>query len=142
MQMTPMYWLLFGIVLLFVELATPGFVVMFFGMAAITVALLDWLLPLGQIVPWLLFAVLSVVYILLLRKLLKKIFLGDKDAPDRLSDTFIGKYAKVVEPIAPGKPGKVEFSGCAWEAESNSDLAVGERVRIVSKNSLTLNVEK
>ena len=72
MQMLPLYWLILGIALLFVELLTPGFVAMFFGMAAITVALLDWLLPLGQIAPWIIFAVLSVVYILLLRKLLKR----------------------------------------------------------------------
>ena len=142
MEMTPLYWLILGIVLLFVELATPGFVAMFFGMAAVTVALLDWLLPLGQVIPWLLFAVLSVIYILLLRNLLKKVFLGDKNAPDRLEDTFVGKHAKVVEPVAPGKPGKVEFSGCLWEAEADNDIAAGERVKIVSKDSLTLCVCK
>ena len=142
MEMTPLFWLILGIVLLFVELATPGFIVMFFGMAAITVALLDWLLPLGQIMPWLIFAVLSVVYILLLRKLLKKVFLGDKDAPDRLDDTFIGQYAIVAESINPGKQGKVEFSGCLWEAESKDKIDVGERVKIVAKDSLTFSVEK
>lgn len=142
MIMTPLYWLILGIVLLFVELATPGFVVMFFGMAALTVALLAWLLPLGQLAPWIIFAVLSVVYILLLRKLLKRVFLGDKNAPDRLEDTFIGKHADVVEAVSPGRPGKVDFSGCLWEAESKDAIDVGDRVRIVAKDSLTLTVEK
>ncbi len=142
MEMTPLYWLILGIVLLFVELATPGFIAMFFGMAAITVALLDWLLPLGQIIPWLIFATLSVVYILLLRKFLKNVFLGDKNAPDRLEDTFIGQYAIVAEPINPDKQGKVEFSGCLWEVESKDRIDVGERVKIVAKDSLTLTVEK
>jgi membrane protein implicated in regulation of membrane protease activity len=142
MQMTPMYWLIFGIILIFVELATPGFIAMFFGMAALTVALITWLIPLGQMVPWLLFAVLSVVYILLLRKLLKKVFLGDKDAPDRLEDTFVGKYAEVVEPVAPGKPGRVEFNGCLWDTTADEEIEVGERVKIIAKNSLTLCVSK
>ncbi|MFO7937161.1 MAG: NfeD family protein [Kiritimatiellia bacterium] len=142
MEMTPLYWLILGIALMFVELATPGFVVMFFGMSAMTVALLDWLLPLGTILPWLIFTVLSVVYILLLRKLLKKVFLGDKNIPDRLEDAFIGKFADVAEHISPGRPGKVEFSGCLWEAESQDDIKPGERAKIVAKNNLTLTVEK
>jgi len=141
MEMTPMYWLILGIVLLFVEMATPGFVAMFFGMAALTVALITWIIPLGPIVSWLLFAVLSIIYIVLLRTLLKNIFLGDKDVPDRLEDSFVGKYAEVSVEINPGKPGKVSFSGCDWEAESESQVAVGARVKIISKDNLTLCVQ-
>ncbi len=142
MEMTPIFWLILGVVLLFVELATPGFIVMFFGLAALTVALITWLLPVGQSVAWLLFALLSVGYILALRKLLKKIFLGDKNAPDRLEDSFIGGYAGVTVAIAPDRPGKVEFSGCEWKAESAEEIAAGERVRIVGKKNLTLIVGK
>ena len=115
---------------------------MFFGLAALTVALLGWLMPIGQSVAWLLFALLSVVYILLLRRFLKKVFLGDLESSDRLPDTFIGNYAKVTEAIAPENPGKVEFSGCAWEAEADERLEVGQRVKIVDKKNLTLKVSK
>lgn len=142
MEMTALYWLVFGLVLLFIELATPGFVAMFFGMAALTVALLTWILPLGQILPWLLFAALSVLYILALRKLLKGVFVGDKDTPERLEDYFAGKYASVIEAIAVNKPGKVEFAGSDWMAECDTDVAVNERVKIVAKNNLTLIVTK
>lgn len=140
--MTPAYWFIFGILLLVFELATPGFVTMFFGMAALTVALLAWVLPLGQVVCWLLFAALSVIYILLLRKFLKRIFIGDKNSPERLEDGFVGKYASVTEAIAPGKPGRVDFTGCGWQAESEDVLAAGERVRICAKNNLTLIVSR
>ncbi len=137
-----MYWLILGIILIFVELATPGFVLMFFGMAALTVSFLTLLIPsLGQTIAWLLFAALSVVYLLLLRKFLKRVFMGEKDAPDRLEDSFIGKFAIVSEPIAPGKPGKVEFTGCEWEAVSDAEAAVGDRVKIIDKNNLTLIVK-
>ena len=125
MEMTPLYWLILGIVLLFVELATPGFVVMFFGMAAITVALLTKLLDLGQIVPWLIFAILSVVYILLLRKLLKRVFLGDKNAPDRLEDTFIGKHADVAEAVAPGKRVRLSFPVACGRRNRKMKLILG-----------------
>jgi len=142
MVMTPLYWFIFGILLLVFELATPGFVTMFFGMAALTVALLAWILPLGQVVSWLLFAALSVAYILLLRKYLKRVFIGDKDAPERLEDAFVGKYANVIQAIGPGKPGRVDFMGCGWQAESEDEIAAGERVKICAKNNLTLIVCK
>ncbi len=142
MEMTALYWFIFGILLLVFELATPGFVAMFFGMAALTVALVAWIFPLGQITGWLLFAALSVSYILLLRKFLKRVFIGDKDEPDRLEDSFVGKYARVTEAIAPGNPGRVDFSGCTWEAESDHALTVGERVRICAKKNLTLSVQR
>jgi inner membrane protein len=140
MEMTPVLWLILGVVLLFVELATPGFIVMFFGLAALTIALITWLLPVGQTMAWLFFALLSVAYILGLRNLLKKILMGDRNAPDRLEDSFIGSYAAVTEAIAPGRPGKVEFSGCQWKAESEAEIGAGERVRIVGKKNLTLTV--
>jgi len=142
MEMTAFYWFVLGILLLVFELATPGFVTMFFGMAALTVALVAWVFPLGQTASWLMFAVLSVSYILLLRKFLKRVFIGDKDAPERLEDSFVGKYARVTEAIAPGEPGRVDFSGCTWEAESDQAIGAGERVRICEKNNLTLIVQK
>ncbi|MDA3925813.1 MAG: NfeD family protein [Kiritimatiellae bacterium] len=140
--MTALYWLILGLVLLFVEVATPGFVSMFFGMAALTVALITWVIPLGQIFPWLLFAILSVAYIILFRKLLKHAFMGDKSTPDRLEDSFVGKYATVTKAMTAGKPGKVEFSGCDWEAECDTEVAVNDRVKIIGKNNLTLIVAK
>ena len=142
MEMTPLYWLILGVVLLFVELATPGFIAMFFGLSALTIALISWLIPLNQVLAWLLFALLSIVYILLLRKLLKKVFLGDKEDSERLEDSFIGKYAKVAEAITPDNPGNVESSGCLWAAESRDSMGPGERVKIVDKKNLTLFVSK
>ena len=38
-------WLYFGAFLMLAELASPGFVVFFFGLAAATVAVLKWCIP-------------------------------------------------------------------------------------------------
>lgn len=141
MQMTPVYWLILGIGLLIVEVMTPGLVSLFFGMAALTVALIAWLLPLSQGMQWLVFSIFSVVYILMLRKTLKKVFSGDKEVSDRMNDDFSGRLAVVAEAIAPNKPGRVEFNGCNWTAEAEAEFQTGQSVRIVSKNNLTLKVE-
>jgi len=99
------------------------------------------LMPLPQTVQWLFFSFFSVVYILLLRQSLKKVFKGNKEVSERLGDDFTGKMAVVVEAVAPNKPGRVEFCGCTWTAESESVLAAGTSVRIRSKKNLTLSVE-
>ena len=40
MQMTAMYWLYAGVALILFEIMTPGLVSLFFGLAALTVALI------------------------------------------------------------------------------------------------------
>jgi len=139
--MTPLCWLVLGIGLLILEVMTPGLISLFFGMAALTVALLVWLLPIPQPLAWLFFSILSVAYILLLRKTLKKVFNGDKEVSNRLNDEFTGRLAVVTDPIAPNKPGRVEFNGCTWTAEASAELQKGQSVRICSKENLTLKVE-
>lgn len=141
MQMTPVYWLILGVGLLILEVMTPGLVSLFFGMAALTVALVSGLFHVPQVLQWLLFSVLSVGYILLLRKTLKKVFKGDKEVSDRVNDEFTGRLAVVVIPVASNKPGRVEVNGCTWIAEADSPLEKGQSVRILKKDNLTLKVE-
>ncbi len=141
MQMTPAYWLIAGIALIILEVMTPGLISLFFGMAALTVALAAWLLPMPQWVQWVLFSIASVSYILLLRKSLKRTFTGDKEVSAGLNDEFTGKLAIVVDPIAPAKPGRVEFCGSTWTAESDASVATGASVRILGKTNLTLKVQ-
>jgi len=141
MQMTPVYWLILGVGLLILEVMTPGLISLFFGMAALTVALIAWVFPFSQTLQWLFFSVFSVAYILLLRKTLKKVFNGDKEVSDRVNDEFTGRLAVVVDVIAPTKPGRVEFNGSTWTAEADAELQRDQAVRILSKKNLTLKVE-
>lgn len=141
MQMTPMYWLYAGVALIILEVMTPGLVSLFFGLAALTVALIVWLVPLGQAWQWIFFSVFSILYVLVLRKSMKKVFSGDREVSDNPSDEFSGKLAVVVEAVAPNKPGRVEFCGTTWTAESEAEFPAGASVRIRSKKNLTLKVE-
>ena len=141
MQMTPAYWLIFGIGLFILEVMTPGLISMFFGMSAMTVALIVWICPLPQGVQWMAFSAFSVIYILLLRKVLKKVFKGKKEVSESMDDSFTGRLAVVAVAIAPNKPGRVAFNGCDWTAEAESEIPVGRSVRILGKKNLTLRVE-
>ncbi len=142
MHMTAMYWLFLGVALIIIEVMTPGLVSIFFGLAALTVALGAWLMPaLGQAWQWLAFSVFSVLYIFLLRKSLKKIFSGTREVSDSPGDEFSGKMAVVVEAITPNKPGRAEFCGTNWTAEAETEVPVGASVRILNRKNLTLHVE-
>ncbi|MEI7900956.1 MAG: NfeD family protein [bacterium] len=142
MHMTPLYWLFLGVGLIILEVMTPGLVSIFFGLAALMVALVAWLVPaFGQGWQWLAFSVFSVLFIFLLRKSLKKVFSGEREVSDSPSDEFSGKMAVVVEAVAPNKPGRVEFCGSNWTAEAGNALPAGASVRIISRKNLTLKVE-
>lgn len=142
--MTPLIWLLSGIGLMIVEVATPGFIIGFFGLSAMTVSLLSWLIPpMSQGWQWLAFSLFSVLYIVLLRKWLKSIFVGDKNRlavnPD---DDITGKIVQVTEDIKKTAGGRVELFGVSWMAIADTDIPKGTTVRIVSKQNLTVKVEE
>jgi len=140
--MTAVCWLYAGVALMLIEVMTPGLVSLFFGLAALTLALIVWLAPeLAQGWQWILFSVLSVLYILLLRKSLKSVFSGSREISDNPDDALTGKLAVVTQPIAPNRPGRVELGGTTWNAEAEVELAAGASVRVTGKKNLTLRVE-
>ncbi|HQL49912.1 MAG TPA: NfeD family protein [Kiritimatiellia bacterium] len=142
MRMTAVYWLYAGVALMLIEVMTPGLVSLFFGLAALTLALIVWLAPeLAQGWQWILFSVLSVLYIVLLRKSLKSVFSGAREISDNPDDALTGKLAVVTQSIAPNRPGRVELGGTTWNAEAECELAAGASVRVTGKKNLTVSVE-
>ena len=141
--MSPLIWLLSGIALMIVEVATPGFVIGFFGLAAITVAALTKLIPMSQGWQWLAFSVLTILYIVALRKWLKSIFVGEKNKsvgnPD---DSSIGQIVKVTEDIKKNIGGRVDLFGASWMAVAETDIPKGATVRVIGKENLTVKVEE
>ena len=138
-------WLIIGSVLLVLEASAPAFVAIFFGLSAILVSLFCWIAGpnLNPRVAWLVFAGLSVVLLMGLRGLCKKIFVGKK-SPDRdgLASEVLGQRAVVTVRIQPGVPGKVELRGANWQAEARETLEPGTQVRVVKQESITLTVER
>lgn len=55
------------------------------------------------------------------------------------AETLIGREAVVVTPCRPG--GQVRLDGEIWEARCSAGANAGERVRVVAREGLTLEVE-
>ena len=135
-------WLILGLVLMAFEVMTPGFILFFFGLAAVTVSGVVYVAnPETQVWPIVLFVVLSIVYILALRKLFKNIFYGKAKTNSLPFAEFDGHVVTVTRTITPNVPGRVAFQGTEWEARSDQECAVGTQVKIVSKESLTFFVK-
>ena len=141
--MTVFYsWLVSGLVLCALEFVVPGFVIIFFGAGAVLTAFVALVFPAMppalQTGLFLLFSIASLV--VFRRQAVGRGARKDADAAVDYDDDFTGRQAVVTEAIAPGAPGAVEFNGVKWNAEAETATAVGTRVRIVSRDGLTLKV--
>jgi membrane protein implicated in regulation of membrane protease activity len=55
------------------------------------------------------------------------------------AETLVGKTGKVLSRLAP--EGQIELSGEIWKARSTAEAEVGQAVRVVGRDGLTLTVE-
>ena len=136
--MTWWQWVLLGLALSALELATPGgFYLIFFGISAILVGLASLA---GFLVPawveWLAFSIGSVLMLLLVRRRLMQMTqpgAGDVDA-------LVGETALPLETIRPGAIGRAELRGTVGSARNvhDGELARGQRARVDRVDGLTI----
>lgn len=140
---TPWIWLYVGAFLMLAELVSPGFVIFFFGLSAATVAGCKWLLPeLSMSWQVALFSVFSIVYLVALRRLVKKVFMGDTAESKKIESEYVGRVGKVVETIRPEVPGRIMLGDAEWTASAAERLEPGTEVKVIAQENLTLRVER
>jgi membrane protein implicated in regulation of membrane protease activity len=136
-------WFLAGLVLVLLEFAAPGLVLIFFGLGAWAASLTAWLgwtpALAGQLG---VFAFASVALLLGLRRSCRGWFAGLSSTGDARAteDEFLDKEARVLSAILPGQPGKVEFKGATWNARATEPLQPGDAAIIVGRDGLQLQV--
>ncbi len=135
------YWLLLGLVLLAVEMTTPGgFYIFFFGLAALIVgalAGLEWLNTAW--LQWLLFSILSLISLFLFRNSLLA-WMKAREPIGQDVDSMVGETAVLIEELPAGAVGKVELRGTTWNARNAGQtvLTKGHRARVERVEGLTL----
>jgi membrane-bound serine protease (ClpP class) len=55
---------------------------------------------------------------------------------------IIGDSAQTIDPLEPGKPGFVRYSGEYWQARSEEEIGVKEEVEIIGKEREVLFVRR
>ena len=133
-------WLAAGLVLVVAELATPGgFVIIFFGIAALLVGVLALVGVVSSMaIQFLLFSVIAVGSLALLRQRLQ----SRLQTPTSNVDSLIGDLAIPQERLSPGVVGRVEVRGSMWSARNTSAVTLdpGQRARVAAVDGLTLAV--
>lgn len=131
-------WILIGVSLLVLEILSSTFFILFFGLAALSIAGLLFFTFFAMHYQVLGFALLSFLYLVIFRKLLK---LKKKKTQYDLSLQLIGEIALASEEISPQKIGKVLIGDTLWSATSSVVIKKGEKVTIVAQNNLTVEVK-
>ena len=138
------HWMVLGLFLTALELVAPGsFFIIFFGVAALIIGLLDlWGLAGPVWVQWLLFAIVSIVALLVFRNPLLRLMRA-KDQPDAsLVDALITETAHALEDIPPDAFGRVELRGTGWSAKNVATQIIhkGQRCTVQRVDGLMLYV--
>ena len=132
-------WMLFGLILLLLEVQTfNSFYLLFFGAGALLVGLLDAVgLVDADWLQWLLFSVLSIVTLALFRR---PIMMRLAPAGSDRVDNLIGETAIASEDIPSGGVGKAEMRGTVWSARNDgpTPLRKDTRCRVQRVDGLML----
>lgn len=136
-------WLYAGAFLMLAEIVSPGFVIFFFGLSAMTVGLCRFAFGEAFTLTWQLaaFSVFSILYLVTLRRLLKRVFNGESTASAvDFSHESVGRVAKVVAAIRPPLAGRILLGDAEWSATAETEFPEGADVRIVAQDNLTMKV--
>ena len=138
-------WIYAGAALMLLELIAPGFILCFFGLSAATVGVLRFVFGEAFALTWQLaaFSAFSVLYIVILRRYLKRVFVGGKvETKTDFDNESVGRVGKLTAAIRPPLTGRVMLGDSEWTAESERPIEVGADVRVVAQQNLTMKVEE
>ena len=127
------------------EFTAPGVIIFFFGVGALLVSVLCLIFDPSINLQLAVFLLSSFFLLIVLRKWLKKIFIGREKEGQDFDDTvddILGQSVIVKKDIKPDFPGKVEFRGTLWKAEADGVIKKGIPVEIIAKDNITLKVKK
>ena len=138
-------WIYAGAALMLLELIAPGFILCFFGLSAATVGVLRFVFGEAFALTWQLaaFSAFSVLYIVILRRYLKRVFVGGKvETKTDFDNESVGRVGRLTAAIRPPLTGRVMLGDSEWTAESERPIEVGADVRVVAQQNLTMKVEE
>ena len=141
------YWLVFGMLLIIAEIFIPSFTAFWFGLGAIIVALILWLLP-DMATSWQLFvwAIASIVFTVLWFKFFKPL-MTDRTKAGISREAILGESGQVIKMPDAGRRGIVRFTtpllgSDEWPFICEQEVVSGDRVFVKDVSGNTLMVEK
>ncbi len=131
-------WFIAAFVLIVLEPVLPGLVIIWFGFGALFAGIAA-LLGAGFYVQLVVFALVSVLLLVFVRKMVTK---EDEKTQGVGAERLVGMYGKVIEAIPAGDYGIIKVDGEEWRAYCEEECKEGERVKVVKIDGTHLVVEK
>ncbi len=135
-------WIIGGLILIILELATGSFITLGLGMASVLVGVIDLIIPMGLLMQLILWILFSIAFITLLFKWFKK-----QESVSNIGQSNLGldTIGTVTSEITPSSRGKVLFDepllgSTRWSASSEYSIEIGIRVTIVAVNGQIIKV--
>jgi inner membrane protein len=133
-------WLIFGVILMALELIAPGVFLFWLGLAALLVGLLSFALHPSWQAQILMFAVFAAAAVPLWRRVAHSNSAVSKSNPflNKRTDALVGRVFTLEKPIIDGS-GTVRIDDTIWRV-AGPDAPAGSRVRIVQADGASLTV--
>ena len=133
-------WLIFGVVLMALELMAPGVFLFWLGLAALLVGLVSFAFTPSWQVQILMFAVFAAAAVPLWRRLSRSNAAPSADSPflNKRTDALVGRVFTLEKPIVDGA-GTVRIDDTVWRI-AGPDVPAGSRVKIVQAHGASLTV--
>ena len=133
-------WLIFGLVLMALELLAPGVFLFWLGLAALLVGLLSFAFTPSWQLQILMFAVFAAAAVPVWRRLARSSAEGNAASPflNKRADALVGRVFTLEKPIVDGA-GTVRIDDTVWRV-AGPDAPAGSRVRIVQADGARLTV--
>lgn len=135
------HWWIFAVVLVIIEILAPSFFALWMAIAAFLTGLAILLAPqLGWEYQLMIFAVLSVMSIVMWRRYyLKHPIVSDQPNLNRRGAQYIGRTVTLQTPIVDGV-GKIKLDDSTWKV-MGPDCAAGQKIRITGLDNVVFTVE-
>lgn len=134
-------WLILGVVLLIIEVATFTLLFFWLALAALFMVGVSYFFPgLSLTAQLFMFAATTLLSVIIWHKAFKKTQdnIGDARMNNR-TNRYIGRTATIVEPIINGR-GKIQIEDSLWRVRCDNDLPVDTQVEIIGADGVLLDV--
>ena len=133
-------WLIFGFILMALELAAPGVFLFWLGLAALLVGLVSFVLDPSWQIQLLMFAVFAACAVPVWRRLALSARKTDESNAflNRRAEALVGRVFTLEKPIVDGA-GTVRVDDTIWRV-AGPDTPAGSRVRVVHADGANLTV--
>jgi len=133
-------WLIFGFILMALEMLAPGVFLFWLGLAALLVGLVSFVFSPSWQTQLLMFAVFAVAAVPLWRRFALRSNAASQSNPflNKRTDALVGREFTLEKPIVDGS-GTVRIDDTIWRV-AGPDAPAGSRVRVVQADGASLTV--